>query len=178
MSLSTLPVEILNLILTLLDYVDFMRLRSTSRYFDTLMPILSIKAFVRELDCAMTDVLHSPFNHPQRDGEMLGLAIRLHNRQRQPCRACARILPSGYFFSACPRYPTSDSVGRCMICLEDELACMRKPYTGHFFTIPPKYPAYSPAGICTVCWLNELGRCGDRAGRGDGSADLYRYVYA
>jgi len=48
MALSALPVEV-NLAVSQLHYFDFVRLRLTNQYFDSLMPTDTIKFFIREL---------------------------------------------------------------------------------------------------------------------------------
>jgi hypothetical protein len=61
MSLSTLPAEVLNLAVSQLYYVDFVRLRSTNQYFDTLTSTNTIKFFIRELHRTMTEIVVSPY---------------------------------------------------------------------------------------------------------------------
>lgn len=63
MSLSALPIEVLNLAVSQLHYVDFVRLRSTNQYFDTLTPTDTIKFFIRELHRTMTEIAVSPYTN-------------------------------------------------------------------------------------------------------------------
>ena len=63
MSLSALPVDVLNLAVSQLHYVDFVRLRSTNQYFDSLTPTGTIKVFTRELHRIMTEIAVSPYTN-------------------------------------------------------------------------------------------------------------------
>ena len=122
MSLSALPLEVLNLIVAQLDYVDFVRLRSTNRYFDTLAPASTTKTFVRNLDFAMYNILYQSTNPAVHDIKVLDLAFRFLRSQLQACRTCARILPWSRFFSVSPRDPTFIPGGICTVCLLDDLS--------------------------------------------------------